>query len=182
MVYYVIHLENFMHPLINAFCNEITKDTILTPKTGGNGFIILNDGRIFELIEKYSHDKVACMLLWNNVKDKLIKDSVDILTAGCLVLTKYSVDLPVIRLSECREHSTCIRYYSIWFTDEGITNASYNAFRSICKNIYGVSGCEEVTGPRIDTPIETINTYTAYMKHAKDGIVYSNNYNAVGRK
>lgn len=169
-----------MHPSINAFCSEITKDTVLTAKTGAYGVIILSSGRIFELFEKYSHDRVACMLLWDSVKDNLIKDNIDLLEAGCLALTKYSVDLPVIRLSECREHSTCIRYYNIWFSEEGITDASYNAFRFICKNIYGTSGYEEVTGPSIGTHIETINTYTAYMKRVKDKeVVLLNEYNAV---
>lgn len=174
-----------MHPLTTKYCTEITPTTVLTNKTGQNGFVITADGRIYELTHKYSHDIVICMLFWDDIKDTLNNDKVNldflaspddefempVQTHSPFVLGKYTYNLPAIRITERHSYGSNVPYYDLWFVDESLTKESFAAFKFVCRMVYGLSGYEEVDGPNIDSVAKNINTYTIHMKNIVDGNV-----------
>lgn len=168
-----------MHPLFDLICEEIKPDTILTSKTGANGFIITPDGRMFDLKEKYSHDIAICAIYWDQVKDVLEEDidfdalflrdgKIHIHAASSVMVNGYTDEIPVIRFTERYSYNSHLKYYDLWFDDNAITPESFMAFRFIAYNIYGLTGFEEVDGPTIPGHTRNINSYKVYMQNIKD--------------
>lgn len=167
-----------MHPLTHKFCTEITPSTVLTSRAGQYGFVILNDGRIYEIHEKFTHDIVACMLLWEDVQDEIKNRNIDFehLYTFCKIdssftLSSFSFDLPVIRYTQRQEYNSHICYYDMWFNESAVTPESYAAWKLINFMVYGTSGYEEITGPGIPgSHLKNVNSYGVHLKNIADKV------------
>ena len=172
-----------MHPLTSKFCTEILPDTVLTNRTGEYGFVILNNGRIFHLHQKFTHDLVACMLLWDDVESEINRRSlnfnalIDNTSVAPLSLGSITFDLPIIRYTQRHEYNSHTRFYDLWFNENAITIESYQAWRLINYTIYGADGYEEVDGPGIPgSHINNVNAYNVHLKNTANKVKTEQNF------
>lgn len=172
-----------MHPLTSKFCTEILPDTVLTNRTGEYGFVILNNGRIFDIHQKFTHDLVACMLLWDEVQEEITRRSInfdDLIArpgASAFALSGFTFSLPVIRYTQRHEYNSHTRYYDMWFDDSAITIEAYYAWRLINHTIYGSDGHDEVDGPVIPgSHLKNVNAYNVYLKNTANKVKTEQNF------
>lgn len=152
----------------DSYYSIIDKNAHMPSNCGSYGFIILPNGDIIELKKKFCHDVALCMIFNDLLNTQLEKDKIDfnhIKDSGQApyILSKYTLELPVIRFTQRYTYSGNV-YYSLWYNDNMITKESYDSFLYICNYIYGVNFYEDVDGPAINSISNNLNYHKVYMK------------------
>lgn len=128
------------------------------------GYVITMDGIIHALKYKFSHAYVIATLFPDRLSEyKLSLDDLD-LDNSTVLASRFSFDMPTIRVSRTMPYSSHTYIYDVWYNDD-LSPESLKALYHLLFNVYGCDGYEKVESPMHNCPIRNINTM---MFHARD--------------
>ena len=130
------------------------------------GYVITMDGIIHALKYKFSHAYVIATLFPESLKEyNLSLDELD-LDNSTVVASKFSFDMPTIRVSRTMPYSLHTYIYDIWYNDN-LTPESITSLNHLLRNVYGCDGQESVESPMHNCSIRNINTMMFHVMEQK---------------
>lgn len=130
------------------------------------GYVITMDGIIHALKYKFSHAYVIATLFPDRLSEyNLSLDELD-LDNSTVVASKFSFDMPTIRVSRTMPYSLHTYIYDVWYNDK-LTPESIKSLNHLLRNVYGCDGHEKVESPMHNCSIRNINTMMFHVREQK---------------